>query len=141
MTSLANILATLSNIQYDNFQLLHKMDKAATTQSRNLNVLSTLMNASSYSSTVVQWLMASTSNSNVIINGSNLPSNQQFFTYVPYILDHQYRVIHEQQLQISALAKIVADQQKLLPAMQTLLNTHDTMIAKHEFNIGVLLKK
>ena len=143
MDPLANILETLSNIQNDNFQILHKIDTYASTQPQNLNVLSTMLRGSRYSGSIAEWFYAATSGSNAIIPISSndmalSSSNTDFLNYVPFILDHQYRIIHEQQLQVSALARILADQQKLLPQLKSLIQEHDTILAKHGFQIAAL---
>jgi hypothetical protein len=123
---------------------MHKHESAATTQPQNLNVFSTIMHASSYSGSIVDRLMASTSEDNIpglpfSISSNITLSNDRFASYVPYILDHQYRIIHEQQLQISSLAMIVAEQQKMLPQIRSILTQQDTILAKHELNLVSIL--
>lgn len=123
----------LSNIRNTDFRIITTKTTGNTTMPLNTNVFSTLLNASSFSGSIVDWLMSSNDLPPLPFSiGSNaLLSNDKITAYIPYILDHQYRIIHEQQLQISALAEIIAEQQKVLPQISKTLLQHDTLLAKH----------
>ena len=140
--NLGTTLQTLSNNQNSTYGLIfpQPFNNEPSTSPLSMNVLTTLFQASTFAGGVVDQIYLSSNLQQIINNleGSNtsnvpaLPPLSTLTPFLPFVLDHQYRVMAEQQKNISTLASILGQQQQAMADFERNQLRQDTLIARHE---------